>query len=310
MADATGEDEIERRREVVAVLQEERTLFGEEHLEPLVNGDLRLVGFHLAEVRIERRIDHEAVVQNEFRVETTVWLELSALVERMIRVALINVAEAAEEPVGNDLDVASWRDEREPGRGRGLVETPLDAVGDTWPEQVLIGARDAAVQNNAPLLPSGVGKAQALKRNCHQYKVAAIGQASLGPPDRVKRSIEPAVIGLETGADRALGPQRIPLDPERIGGKGVAAARIVEGVDHDLGRIVGEDIFAPRHTRADLLRLLVPAYENSVKIVLVVGEINVGVLCRLGAIGGLASNEGFHLPPLSPNTKTWVLLLR
>src|ERR1700676_1972886 len=126
MAEATGEDEFDWRSEVVAVLQEERTLFGEEHLEPLIDGDLRLVGFHLAEVRIERRIEHEAGGQEEFRVETNVGLELSALVERMIRVALINVAEAAEESVGNDLDVASGADERETGRGRGLVETPLD----------------------------------------------------------------------------------------------------------------------------------------------------------------------------------------
>src|SRR6267143_1428505 len=309
MADAAGEDEIDRRGEVVAVLQKERPLFGEENLEPLVGRDLRLVGFHLAEVRINRRIAHEAVVQDDFRVETNVGLELAALVERMIRVALINVAEAAEDSVGNDLDVASWRDERETGRGGGLVEASLDAVGDARPKQVLVGARDAAVQNNAPLLLAGVGKPQALKRNRHQYQIAATGQASLGPPHRFKRSIEPAVVGGETGADRALSPQRIPLDPERIGGKGIAAACVVEGVDHDLGRIVGEDIFAARHARTDLLRLLVPAYENSVEVALVIGEINVGVLCRFGAVGGLASNEACHLHHAAGNASTGLHVL-
>src|SRR6202008_782255 len=53
MAYAPRKDEIDRCREEVAVLEEERPLLGKEHLEALVDGDLGLVGLDLAEIRID-----------------------------------------------------------------------------------------------------------------------------------------------------------------------------------------------------------------------------------------------------------------
>src|SRR5260370_21867069 len=102
------------------------------------------------------------------------------------------------------------------GRGRSLVETSLDANGNARPEQVFVGARDGAVQNQAPLLLVGVGEAQALEGNRHQNKVASFGEMSLGAPHRVKRGIKSAEVGGAVFATRALGPQLVPLDAQGV----------------------------------------------------------------------------------------------
>ena len=81
------------------------------------------------------------------------------------------------------------------------------------------------------------------------------------------------------------------MDAERVGGEGVAPARVVEGINHDLGRIIGEDIFPARHARADLFGFFVPADEHGVEIMSVVGEIGVGILGGLGAIRRLTGDE-------------------
>src|SRR5690348_9803851 len=70
VADAAREHHVDWAGEVVAVLEEERTLFWEKHFEALVDGDLRLVGFDLAEIRIDGGVEHEAVVQDELGIET------------------------------------------------------------------------------------------------------------------------------------------------------------------------------------------------------------------------------------------------
>ena len=179
MTYATREDQIDRRCEEVAVLQKERAFLREENFEALVDRDLRLVGFDLAEVGIDRRIEHEAAVQDELSVQTDVGFESAALESRMVRVALVDVAEAAKQSVGNQLNVPAGRDVLHPARIGGLVEAPLNAVGNSRPEHVFVGARDAAIQNDAPLLLVRFGEAQALEWDRDQGKVAAPGQVVL-----------------------------------------------------------------------------------------------------------------------------------
>src|SRR5678816_1735899 len=50
--DATGEDEIDGCIEVGGIFEKERTLFGEENLETLVDRDLRFIGLDLREIGI------------------------------------------------------------------------------------------------------------------------------------------------------------------------------------------------------------------------------------------------------------------
>src|SRR5256712_12112914 len=54
----------------VCVLEKERALLRKEDFESLINCVLRLVGFDLGENRIYGRIEYQAVVKEELRVET------------------------------------------------------------------------------------------------------------------------------------------------------------------------------------------------------------------------------------------------
>jgi len=69
----------------------------------------------------------------------------------------------------------------------------------------------------------------------------------------------------------------------------------VESIDHDLGGIVGRNVLAPGHASANFIRLLVPADERGVQVLLVESEVDVSVLGGLGAIGWLASNKATDL---------------
>src|SRR4029077_4727710 len=96
MSDIASKDQVDRAGEVVAVLQKERPLLGEEHRKSLVNGDLRLVRFDLAEVRIDRCIKYEAVTQDELRIQSHFRLQRTVCEDRMRGVAVINVMEPAQ----------------------------------------------------------------------------------------------------------------------------------------------------------------------------------------------------------------------
>src|SRR4051812_29522361 len=57
--DATRKEEVDGSLKVPGIFEEERTLFREVHLEALIDGDLRVVGLHLAEVWIPRQVKRE-----------------------------------------------------------------------------------------------------------------------------------------------------------------------------------------------------------------------------------------------------------
>ena len=182
MGDAPRENQIDRRREEVAVLQKERTFFGKENLEALVDRDLGLVRFNLAEVGIHRCIQYKAPMQDEFSIQPNVGFESAALENRMVRITLVDIAKAAKQSVRNQLNVPPGRDVLHATGIGGLVEAPLNAVGNSWPENIFISAGNATVQDDAPLLPVGLGETQALKWNGDERKVPAPGKASFGAP--------------------------------------------------------------------------------------------------------------------------------
>ena len=128
MSNAARKHEIDGGREEVAVFEKERPLFGKEDLEALVDRDLRLVGFHLAEIGIHGGIEDEAAMQNELAIQADIGLESAALEERMVRVALVDVSEAAEEPVRNQLHVAGRGYVLQASCRGGLIEAALDTV--------------------------------------------------------------------------------------------------------------------------------------------------------------------------------------
>ena len=124
-------------------------------------------------------------MQDELRVQTDIRLEGAALEKGMVGIALVNVAEAAQQSVGNQLNIASRR-QVEAGDGCSLIEASLNAIGNPRPEQIFIGARDTSIQNDAPLLIVTFRKTQALERNRDQQDITLAGEPALGVPHGVE----------------------------------------------------------------------------------------------------------------------------
>src|SRR3989442_7432057 len=94
----------------VCVLEKERAILRKEDFESLINCVLRLVGFDLGEIRIYGRIEYQAVVKDELRVETGLTPRIYLIKARLGGVARIDGAEVAERSVGNELHVVAGRD--------------------------------------------------------------------------------------------------------------------------------------------------------------------------------------------------------
>ena len=262
IADAPGEEQIDRRLEVAGILEEEGTLLGEEHLETLVDRHLRLVRFHLAEVRVRREVDRHDVVRNDFCVEADAAVRLA--VERTV----VQETCAGERAVRNQLDVASWRYTRQPAHVGHLRREAADRVCDARPERLFVVGRDPPHQRDAPRPAVAGRESEALERNRERHDIAELRQAAL----RLPHSVEAHVVVLPLGRDP------VSLDPERIREELVATLVIVESVEDDGNEIVREHGFPARHPRAQLRGLRRPADEDDIEVGRVVREERLGWL--------------------------------
>src|SRR6266446_5134192 len=112
VSNLAGEEEINRRGEESRVLDEERTLLREKNRKALIDCHLRVVGFHLAEVRIQRDVKRERILDYEFRVQPSAVFKLveeSRRRGRARRVGLVQEMIAGEKAVRNELNVAPRR---------------------------------------------------------------------------------------------------------------------------------------------------------------------------------------------------------
>ncbi len=125
---------------------------GKVHGIALVDRDLRVLGLDLAEVGIRGQVDDEVIVDDELRVHADL-----ALGRRMLKIwirgiARVEGAKAAHQAIGNQVDAVAGRNSFEPIQSRGLAQAALDLVGNLRPEGIFVLARDAAIQNDSPLL--------------------------------------------------------------------------------------------------------------------------------------------------------------
>src|SRR2546428_1518994 len=91
----------------VCVLEKERALLRKEDFESLINCVLRLVGFDLGEIRIYGRIEYQAVVKDELRVETGLTPRIYLIKAPLGGGARIDGAEGSERSVGNGLPIVA-----------------------------------------------------------------------------------------------------------------------------------------------------------------------------------------------------------
>src|SRR5262252_2240578 len=183
IADVAREKQIHRRAEIIFVLEEEWALFGKVHSVSLIHGDQRVLGLNLAEVRIGGHVEREAITEDEFAVHARLTLQHGFLKIRICWITRVERAEATRHTVGNQFDVASGRNSFQPRQCGGLAKAALDLVGNMRPECVFGFARDAAVENDSPLLDLLRGKAETLERNGDPDDKTAAGDSSARIPD-------------------------------------------------------------------------------------------------------------------------------
>src|SRR5205814_8849858 len=127
-----------------------RALFRKEDFESLINCVLRLVGFDLGEIGIDSRIEYQAVVKNELRVETSLTLRVYLGKTRLGWVARIDGAEVAERGGGNELHVVAGRDVLQTANSAFLVKDTGDAARHIWPVVDLVVVGDVAHESRTP----------------------------------------------------------------------------------------------------------------------------------------------------------------
>ena len=120
-------------------------------------------------------VDHEVILDHEFRVHAGLALGHGMLEVGIGGVASIERAKAAHQAVGNHFDAVTGGNSFQAVEGRSLAEAAFDLVGNVRPEGVLGLAHDAAIQDDSPLLLLGRRKAQALEGNRHPHDEAVFG---------------------------------------------------------------------------------------------------------------------------------------
>ncbi len=76
MNDVTRVDQGDGRDEEVRILKKKRPQFGKIYRITLIDGELRLIGLHVAEVRIDSSVKDDAVLENGFKLTARRVLEM------------------------------------------------------------------------------------------------------------------------------------------------------------------------------------------------------------------------------------------
>src|ERR1041384_6577167 len=110
VGNAASEVEIDRRIEEICAFLKERPLLRKENLKSLIDQILRLVRFQLAKIGIDGEIENQAVVDDHLAIEAAIGAEMAMVVERKIRITLIEIAKSVDDAIGIELNVAARRD--------------------------------------------------------------------------------------------------------------------------------------------------------------------------------------------------------
>ncbi len=162
--------EVDGRHEIAAVLDKERPHFGEIGRKALV-GDGGVVDAHLAEVGIDGGIEHQAVVEDELRIQAAVALQMPVVEVRVNGIDAIEVAQIAGQDIRLELQILPVFDVAKALDLHVLGQPAGDVVVTAGPEDGFAGARDVAAEDDAPsahLSGVGLGEIEAGKRNPHE----------------------------------------------------------------------------------------------------------------------------------------------
>ena len=241
----------------------------------MIHRHLWVVRFNLAEIRVQRHVERQRVLGNEFRIESGAVLEdIAEAGSRAVR-WLIQKVTGRQQPIGNQLNIAARRNMLESADWRELLGKALHPLRHIGPIVVLALAQNRAIEGHAPCLLRLVRKTQALERNGEPDDVAVPRQASFGVPYR----IEAEVVALTFRINCVL------LNSQRVRKIVVGAMLVMEGVQEDSDAIVLVQILALGEVRAHRTGRI-SALEHDVQVLLVVRKISGGVLAGGIAVAG------------------------
>ena len=178
MGNLAREKKINRGGEKPCVLDEERALLWEKNRKPLIDCDLRVVGFHLAEVRIQREVKRERILHHEFGIEAGAVFKFVQEHRRCAATRLIQKMIAGKKAVRNELNVAPRRHVFNPADRRELLGQPFHPLRHVGPVVVLALAQNRAIQRHPPGLFRTVRETQALERNGEENNIAILCHAA------------------------------------------------------------------------------------------------------------------------------------
>ena len=135
IGNSPAEEQIDRSFKKVVILQEKRPPLGEADFKAPVDRHLRIVGLHLAEIRIDGNIERKTVTEHELRVQPHVRFGIIGHKTWKIIIPCIQAAKRPEEPERNHLKVPAGRDILQADQRGSLINTAVDPRGDPGPKR-------------------------------------------------------------------------------------------------------------------------------------------------------------------------------
>jgi hypothetical protein len=275
-----GEHRLDRRREEIGALEEERPPLREEEGEPGVHVQLRDVGLHLREVWVRGRVERQIGRDAPAYVESGIHLEVAGL-DRTGGKRSPQISAARRER-GIELDVAARRDAGETGH---LVRLAQEAgvVTVAWrrlhPVPVAPGPRP--LDDHAPgLLARGFGESERAEGNPDLHGVPVLADPPRRRPDGVPGEVLDPFGG---------GEERIHLHADRVHAELERTALVVEWIDQDQNVVVARnalEIVPVGVVRPDVLRMGVDRVAGDEQVAAVMRHPAVGLDRRSDIVAG------------------------
>ena len=113
---------------------EKGTLLREEDFKTLADRDLRFVGFNLTEIRLDRSVQDQAILNDEFGIQSAIDLCRAGIEARQVRITEIEATEGTKQSIGYELHVAPRRNVFHSSYLAVLRDNAFFALCGVWPE--------------------------------------------------------------------------------------------------------------------------------------------------------------------------------
>ena len=189
--DAPRKEELLRRLEEAGVLQKEGPLLRELDFEALIDGHLRIVRFHLAEIRIQRDVERQRIVQHRLHVHPDPQVTSCCGKPGTPARRHVEKVRSGERGVGNQLQIPSRRNALQPLASLPICWLKPSTFSVTYGQKTfsLVVGNDAH-QRDSP----GLRTAAARSAGCGTGTVIIAAnpsarQPAFGIPERVEAEI-------------------------------------------------------------------------------------------------------------------------